>query len=657
MSTARERNLLYVARVIGGIVAMVGTLVLIGWQFDIPALKSVAPQFVTMKANTALCFVLAGAQLLLATDRAGFTSDLWRVGMRLPAIILITVGAMTLAEYVFGIDLRIDQLLFAEVQTPLTPNPGRMSPATAVNFILVGVAFLILDVVTHRKRYPAQWLTLVVFAIGYTAVMGYVYDVQVLYKTVMYTSVAVHTAALFVLLAIGMLLARPAQGFMHVVVGDSASGVLLRRLLPVAILLPPVVDWLQVHASDTEDSGYRIVLAAMINVAFLVVFAWWTANSVRLAEIARRSAEAAAKTGEERLRIALQAAGAGAWDWDLANNVAWWSPEMYALWNVAPGTTMRLDNSLALIHELDRETVNKVVDEAIAKRTPYHCEFRLSGTPPGQERWMASRGRVVFDDAGNPARLVGISLDMAEQKRTERELRLLNDALERSNVELKHFAHAASHDLQTPMRSVASFAELLQAKYAPQLAGQGSDWIARIVQSVQQLQTIVRDLLRYARLDSPPQPFAAVNMRDLFQRVVSLLDAAIRESAAQVTADDLPVVQGDATQLTELLLNLIGNALKYRSKEPPRVHIAVQRIDDAWRFAVSDRGIGIEPRHHERIFETFRRLHNQQQYPGTGIGLAICRRVVQTHGGKIWVESEPGRGSTFFFTLPDNAAA
>jgi PAS domain S-box-containing protein len=244
-------------------------------------------------------------------------------------------------------------------------------------------------------------------------------------------------------------------------------------------------------------------------------------------------------------------------------------------------------------------------------------------------------------------------VDISERLRQASALRHSHEALERSNIELQRFAYVASHDLQTPMRGIASFAELLQTTYADKLDAQAKDWIRRVVQSTRQMQTLVRDLLEYSRVDSQPHPFQPVPFREVFDHAVSLLDASVREANAEVSCGELPVVTGDRSQLVQLMLNLIGNALKYRGADPPRVHVSAERSagEDTWTFAVRDNGIGIDRRHQEQIFEIFRRLHDQKEIPGTGIGLAVCRRVVQRHGGRIWVESEPGRGSTFFFTI------
>ncbi|HSH94096.1 MAG TPA: ATP-binding protein, partial [Roseimicrobium sp.] len=228
-----------------------------------------------------------------------------------------------------------------------------------------------------------------------------------------------------------------------------------------------------------------------------------------------------------------------------------------------------------------------------------------------------------------------------------------NEALERSNAELKQFAYIASHDLQTPLRNICGFVQLLQTNYAGVLDEQASDWIARTVQCTQQMHTLIQDVLAYSRVDSQALQLQPIPFREVFNDAVALLETSIRETGGEVTCDELPTVAGDHPQLVQLMQNLIGNALKYRGPEPPRVHVSVKPGECEWIFSVRDNGIGITAKHHERIFEIFRRLHNQQEYPGTGIGLAICRRVVHRHGGRIWVESEAGHGSTFYFTIPE----
>jgi signal transduction histidine kinase len=233
------------------------------------------------------------------------------------------------------------------------------------------------------------------------------------------------------------------------------------------------------------------------------------------------------------------------------------------------------------------------------------------------------------------------------------ELAQANKALKRSNEELQQFAHIASHDLQTPLRNISRFVQLLQSTYAEALDEQAKDWIRRTVQSADQMATLIRDVLAYSCVDLQALPFQPTPFREVFNDAVALLETTTRDAGGKITCDELPTVTGDRRQLVQLLQNLIGNGLKYRGQEPPHVHVSAKPGANEWVFSVRDNGIGIAPKHHEQIFEIFRRLHNNQEYPGTGIGLAVCRRVVHRHGGRIGVESEAGHGSVFHFTIQE----
>jgi PAS domain S-box-containing protein len=279
--------------------------------------------------------------------------------------------------------------------------------------------------------------------------------------------------------------------------------------------------------------------------------------------------------------------------------------------------------------------------------------------PDREDTWVSTTKLPLRDKEGEIVGTFGISRDITERKRLEEkqqqlyeELRIANEALEQSNLELQQFAYIASHDLQTPLRSIAAFAQFLQKDYQGQLDEQADDYIERMVEGVKHMQTLITDLLAYSRIESRATPFQAVDLNEVCMNTVNLLRAVIEESSGEVTFEDLPTVKGDSTQLAQLLQNLISNGLKYHGRKPPRVHVTAEQIDQTWTISVKDNGIGISQEFHEKIFEIFRRLHADSEYAGTGIGLAVCRRIVQRHGGRIWVDSEPDQGSTFYFTIP-----
>jgi PAS domain S-box-containing protein len=237
-------------------------------------------------------------------------------------------------------------------------------------------------------------------------------------------------------------------------------------------------------------------------------------------------------------------------------------------------------------------------------------------------------------------------------KQAEKAARQANEALLKSNLELKHFAEMAAHDLQTPLRTISVFTQLLHQEALNQLSEQARQWSALVVDGSKRMQAMVEDLLTYARLDGPVLPLEPVDCGALLAAAKANLARRIQEAGAEVAGDGLPMVLAERTPLLQVLQNLIENGIKYNTSTPPRVTVSARREGTAWVFSVADNGIGIDPALRGQVFEMFRRLHTQQEYPGTGIGLAICQRVVERHGGKIWVESGEGGGSVFSFTLP-----
>ncbi|HEX75654.1 MAG TPA: PAS domain S-box protein [Dehalococcoidia bacterium] len=256
----------------------------------------------------------------------------------------------------------------------------------------------------------------------------------------------------------------------------------------------------------------------------------------------------------------------------------------------------------------------------------------------------------LSDDAGLPIAIATTERDITERKRAEEELKQIMAELKRSNAELELFAYVASHDLQEPLRMVSSYTQLLERRYKDRLDADADEFISYAVGGAKRMQDLLNDLLAYSRVGTRGKPLEPTDCAAVFDAAVANLKVAIRNSGAEVTHDALPVVMADEGQLVQLFQNLIDNAIKFRGEELPRVHVSAEQRGNEWVFSVRDNGVGIEPQYFERVFIIFQRLHSG--YPGTGTGLSICKRIVERHGGRIWLESQAGKGSTVWFAIP-----
>jgi light-regulated signal transduction histidine kinase (bacteriophytochrome) len=258
----------------------------------------------------------------------------------------------------------------------------------------------------------------------------------------------------------------------------------------------------------------------------------------------------------------------------------------------------------------------------------------------------------IRDASGRIVGAAKILRDISERKHAQQQLAERAERLAQSNEELEQFAYVASHDLQEPLRMVSSYTQLLARRYKDKLDDNAREFIHYAVEGATRMQVLINDLLAYSRLDTRGGNVVPTSSEAGLERALANLRLAIEESGAAVTHGPLPTVIADAVLLTQLFQNLVGNALKFRGAEPARVHVSAERSDDNWLFAVRDNGIGIDPSYGERIFVIFQRLHGRTEYPGTGIGLAICKKIVERHGGRIWLDVASGPGATFRFTLP-----
>jgi light-regulated signal transduction histidine kinase (bacteriophytochrome) len=256
------------------------------------------------------------------------------------------------------------------------------------------------------------------------------------------------------------------------------------------------------------------------------------------------------------------------------------------------------------------------------------------------------------DKEGKLYGFISVARDVTMRRRMEQKLKDSMDDFKRSNRDLEQFAYVASHDLQEPLRMISSYTQLLKRRYGDKLGPDADEFIEFAVDGANRMQGMIQALLAFSRVGTRGNPFVPTEGETIVVKALANLKAAIADSGVVVTHDPMPTLSVDGIQIIQLLQNLIGNAIKFRGTEPPKIHVGLEDKGENWLLYVRDNGIGLDMQFKERIFIIFQRLHTKGEYPGTGIGLAVCKRIVERHGGRIWVESEPGKGATFFFTIP-----
>jgi PAS domain S-box-containing protein len=359
----------------------------------------------------------------------------------------------------------------------------------------------------------------------------------------------------------------------------------------------------------------------------------------------RKSTERALLESEERLALALSAGKLATWDWSIPNNEASWNDEHYRMFGYAVGEVKPgMDAFIVRVHPEDRLRVKENMDDALERGGDYSAEFRVTW-PDGSNRHIESRGRIEHDLYGRPLRSYGVMMDVTERNR-------MKDKIMRSNAELQQFAYVASHDLREPLRMVVTYLALLDRRANDQLDDISREYMRFAIDGGFRMRMLIDDLLAYSRVESRGCVTSCIDMNEVLSRSLMDLKADVLESGSSVTWDPLPTIYVDQNQMIQLFDNLIGNAIKYRDVAAPQIHISAILRGSEYIFSVKDNGIGIDPKHFTRIFQMFQRLHSRDEYPGTGIGLAICKKIVELHGGSIWVESREGDGATFFFTVP-----
>ncbi|MEO7171523.1 MAG: ATP-binding protein, partial [Ferruginibacter sp.] len=356
------------------------------------------------------------------------------------------------------------------------------------------------------------------------------------------------------------------------------------------------------------------------------------------------------KQSEEKLNDAQRLSHIGSWEWNTVDNIIEWSDELYRIFGMnRENFEANYENYLKYIHPDDIEYVDGIVQKAYQDHQPFDFFHRLV-MPNGEERTLNGRGEVYLNNDGKIIRMIGTAQDVTERKKAEKKLNEYNIELERKNKEIEQFAYAASHDLQEPLRSISNFSKLLAEKLEQYPDKEINEYMGLVSGGASRMSNLIFDLLEYSRIGKDMIK-RATDCDKLVHEILTDLAAIIEESGAAIHIEKLPDI--NCFDLKSVFQNLIINAIKFKKEGiPPVVNISATDTGNEFLFIIKDNGIGIEKEYYDRIFIIFQRLHLRTEYAGTGIGLSLSKKIIEMHGGKIWVESEFGKGSTFYFTIP-----
>jgi PAS domain S-box-containing protein len=773
----KSRQVIYlgwIVRFISVIIFFIGIYWLISW-LDGVAIRLDNPGSIIMKANMAVALMLFGLSIFLMGFPVKSNIFKWISGTF--AAIVFLIGALSLIEEIFSIDLGLDRILaFEPAGTMSGMNPNRIGLPGSLSLTFLGAGFLLL---IAGKRKLATFFGLMVCLVNLIPASGYLLNIHLFFSNPRITSIALPTVLALILSGLALIFLKPGKDIKYMIARNEPGDILIRRLLPTILLVPLVIGFLiisgekLVNYDSITSTGIQVVLFIIIfsllafrirNIVnrinasrkysenslresekkYRLIFETanegiWITDSNRMTimvnqrlsemlgypideilgktssdflfddqeeirlEISdilksgmktsrefkfrrkdgsilwaisnaspvldnqgrvikivamltditkRKKAENALNEAKEKLNLALESGNIGIWEWDLKSDETLWDERMQLMFGVKPGSFENTHKAFVnLIHEEDIWHLEKAINETVNHGKPYVILYRTKPVN-GKIKFITSRAIVNKFENGKPVSLLGVCFDITSlREETDYTILKLNEELLRSNKELEHFAYVASHDLQEPLRMVSCFTQLLADQYKGKLDDKANDYINYAVEGSNRMYELLNGLLAYSRIHTKGKNFTEIDTGLVLSDVLKNLSLKIKESKATIVTDELPVIYADGTQMIQLFQNLFSNAIKF-SPEKPRIYISYKITGNKYCFAVKDYGIGIESQYFEKIFHIFQRLLPRDKFEGTGIGLAICKRIVERHGGEIWLESEPGKGSTFYFTIP-----
>lgn len=620
-----------------------GIGVLSGWWFRVPMLQSIGPGWATMKPNTALGFILSGISLVALQ----YAAPSRNIAQGTAALVTL-IGLLTVVEYASGWELRIDALLVEP--TPAAREP--MSLATAVTFALFGGALFFLSdahAALYRIGQLCAGLSMLIMLL---ALLGYLYGAPALYQIGPYSSVAMHTALTFLVLTSAALCARPESAYIAQLTSRAPGGIMARRLLVKVLIALPLLGWLMLEGQGAGlyEPVFGMAMLVTLIMLMLTGLIWLTAQALNL------MAERAGLILDNALDafIAINEKGEIV-EWNRqAENIFGW-PQSAVAGKLLSDTIIPERYREAHRNGLQRflstghhQLLNRLVEIEALRRDGNEFPVELSIIPI----WRA--GECLFSASLR---------DITERQRAKDELQRFASELETrvaqrtvqldaTNKELEGFSYSVSHDLRVPLRAIDGFSRILEEDYANRLDEEGKRVIKVVRESCQKMSRLIDDLLSFSRLGRTPLSMDEVDMTSTVSEAIRELTAA-GVMVPPIVIDALPATYCDRQLILQVWLNLLSNAVKFSSRQAsPAIRAGGEAGTSENIYHVADNGAGFDMQYYDKLFGVFQRLHSADEFPGTGVGLAIVQRIVVRHGGRVWAEGKVDAGATFYFSLP-----
>lgn len=622
-----------------------GLLMLLGWCLQLPLMIVTSPRFPVLPPTAAVGFVFAGLALYLARTAANKQSVHWS---QVLAAITALLGGLTLVQYTLGLSNGFDQWLALQA-TETFPRP--VSFHLGLLLFLIGLAILLLDSTPRRGPQPAQLLALVVANIALLALVGYIVR-----NTSFYILSRTHDAGLALagalltgLLSVGILGARPHMGFMAHALSKGPAGVLARRLYLFPLVVPLVTALASTAGQRTglmgkEFGGWVSVVGYLTVFTFII---WWVASVVQHSEDEK-------DREEHRFSAVAETAAQGILTIVEDGRIVYANAAVERLFGYAASEVIGKSLALLIPECANKDLVGQLLKHLVAQKEKSKENMLLMTGARRDGSTFPIELSVATWSSGAQEYLTAMVNDISERTRRERQMLHLNNELVEANRELEAFSYSVSHDLRAPLRAIDGFSRILLEECDGALESEYKAYLHDIRQNAQQMGQLIDALLGFARLSRQPLKRHAVPMGELVKECLQYLEDEEGPARPRLILGDLPPCKADRSLMKQVWQNLIDNALKYsRQRHPAVIEIGVKppQNGDGPIYYVRDNGAGFDMKYAKKLFGVFQRLHRVEEFPGTGVGLAVVQRIILRHGGRVWAEAQPDKGATFYFTV------